>query len=60
MVTAFLGPQLRCASCVSQVIGRVPQTGESTSFDQGPIRPIVAERIARKYWPHRNKRYIAM
>ncbi len=41
-------------SAFIQVISRVLQSEERNSFNSWPVQPIVAERVARKYWPHRD------
>ena len=43
------GPCLH--SC--QVISPVLQSEEISSFNSRSIQPIAAERVTRKYWPHR-------
>ena len=41
-------------SAFIQVISRVLQSEDRNSFNSWAVQPIVAERIARKYWPHRD------
>jgi hypothetical protein len=54
-LTLSAQPQrVRPMSAFIQVISRVLQSEERNSFNSWPVQPIVAERIARKYWPHRD------